>query len=72
MVAPEAASLAHILALAVERQTTVAQMLQMPFYHPTLEEGMETALHDAAANLGVAYRPEALMLCDSRTEEPLA
>jgi dihydrolipoamide dehydrogenase len=27
-------------------------MLEMPFYHPVVEEGLRTALRDAAARLG--------------------
>jgi len=29
----------------------VAQMLEMPFYHPVVEEGLRTALRDAQAKL---------------------
>ena len=30
---------------------TIAQMLNMPFYHPVIEEGLRTALRDAAAQM---------------------
>ncbi len=30
---------------------TIEVMLAMPFYHPVLEEGLRTALRDAAAKL---------------------
>jgi dihydrolipoamide dehydrogenase len=30
---------------------TVEQMLEMPFYHPVIEEGLRTALRDLEANL---------------------
>ena len=30
---------------------TVAQMLEMPFYHPVVEEGLRTALRDLDARL---------------------
>ena len=33
---------------------TVEQMLEMPFYHPVLEEALRTALHDAKAMLRAA------------------
>ena len=36
--------LAHLLALAIDRELTVAQLLRMPFYHPVYEEGLRTAL----------------------------
>ena len=30
---------------------TVARMLEMPFYHPVVQEGLRTALRDAQAKL---------------------
>ena len=48
MCVPSAEHLAHLLALAVERRMTVADMLAMPFYHPVLEEGLRGALRDLA------------------------
>lgn len=30
---------------------TVPEMLDMPFYHPVIEEGLRTALRDAASKL---------------------
>lgn len=48
MCVPAAEHLAHLLALAIERQLTVAEMLAMPFYHPVLEEGLRSALRDLA------------------------
>jgi dihydrolipoamide dehydrogenase len=30
---------------------TVAQKLEMPFYHPVIEEGLRTALRDLEAKL---------------------
>ncbi len=51
MCAPAAEHLAHLLALAVERQLTVADMLAMPFYHPVLEEGLRGALRELSRSL---------------------
>jgi len=48
MCAPDADTFGHLLALAIQRQCTVFDLLQMPFYHPTLMEGLRTALRDAA------------------------
>lgn len=59
MCAPEAEHLAHLLALAVQQKLTVHQLLGMPFYHPVLEEGLRTALRDAARQLAdAANAPE--------------
>lgn len=44
MMAPAGEHLAHLLALAMEKKLTAEKMLAMPFYHPTLEEGIKTAL----------------------------
>lgn len=46
--------LAHLLALAVEAEMTVADMLAMPFYHPVLEEGLRGALRDLAGDVAAA------------------
>lgn len=38
--------LAHQLAWAIQREETVERMLELPYYHPTLEEMIDTALRD--------------------------
>ncbi len=48
---PKAEHLAHLLAWAVQSKMTVEQALDMPFYHPVVEEGIRTALRDLDANL---------------------
>ncbi|WP_163935453.1 dihydrolipoyl dehydrogenase [Paraferrimonas sp. SM1919] len=56
MMGPNAEHLAHLLAWAHQQKMTVSQMLEMPFYHPVIEEGVRTALRDlnAKLNLGPA------------------
>ncbi len=44
LVAPGGDHLAHILTWAIQRGTTASELLEMPFYHPTLEEGLKNAL----------------------------
>lgn len=44
MIAPDAEHLAHLLAWAVHAQMSVQSMLEAPYYHPVLEEGVRTAL----------------------------
>lgn len=51
MCAPAGEHMAHLLALAIERELTVYDLLRMPFYHPVLEEGLRTALRDLARQL---------------------
>ena len=58
MLAPGGEHLAHLLAWALQNRMTVAQMLEMPFYHPVLEEGLRTALQDADATLRAGGEPD--------------
>ena len=51
MIAPRGEHIGHLLAWAVQSRLTVEQMLEMPFYHPVVEEGVRTALRDLAANI---------------------
>jgi dihydrolipoamide dehydrogenase len=51
MVAPDSEHLAHLLAWAIQRELTVEDALALPFYHPTVEEGVRTALRDLAKSL---------------------
>ena len=48
---PRAENIAHLLAWSHQQSLTIEQMLAMPFYHPVVEEGLRTALRDAAAKL---------------------
>ena len=54
MCVPGGEHLAHLLALAVEAELTVADMLAMPFYHPVLEEGLRGALRNLAKGVAKA------------------
>ncbi|MGD0675572.1 MAG: dihydrolipoyl dehydrogenase [Polyangiaceae bacterium] len=51
MAGPRAEHIGHLLAWAHQEQLTIARMLSMPFYHPVVEEGIRTALRDAATKL---------------------
>lgn len=43
---PRAEHLAHLLAWSHQQGLTIDAMLEMPFYHPVVEEGLRTALRD--------------------------
>jgi len=43
--------LAHELAWAVQREETIESMLALPYYHPTMEEMIDTALRDMRRSL---------------------
>jgi dihydrolipoamide dehydrogenase len=60
MIGPDAEHIAHLLAWSLQANMTIAQMLDMPFYHPVVEEGLRTALRDAAAKLGASATPTVL------------
>ncbi|MDX1554246.1 MAG: dihydrolipoyl dehydrogenase, partial [Marinobacter sp.] len=44
MFGPAAEHIGHLLAWAAQKRMTVSEMLEMPFYHPVIEEGLRTAL----------------------------
>lgn len=48
---PGAEHLAHLLVQAISNGTTASQLLAQPFYHPTLEEGLKTALQEICSNV---------------------
>jgi dihydrolipoamide dehydrogenase len=48
LMTPHGEHLAHLLALAIERELSVAEILTMPVYHPVLEEGLRSALRSLA------------------------
>ena len=51
MAAPAGEHFAHLLSLAIGQDLTVHDLLRMPLYHPTLEEGLRTALRQIAREL---------------------
>ena len=51
MFGPRAEHIGHLLAWACQAKLTVAAMLEMPFYHPVVEEGVRTALRELAHHL---------------------
>ena len=56
MVGPRAEHIGHLLSWAVQAGFTVDQALDMPFYHPVVEEGVRTALRDLAVSLRARRR----------------
>ena len=51
MIGPDAEHIGHLMAWALQMKLTIAQMLDMPFYHPVIEEGLRTGLRDAVSKL---------------------
>ncbi|CAM2068266.1 dihydrolipoyl dehydrogenase [Sulfidibacter corallicola] len=57
MFGPAAEHIGHLLAWAYQQKMTIAQMLDMPYYHPVIEEGLRTALRDLNAKLHLGPEP---------------
>lgn len=57
MFGPRVEHTAHLLAWAVQKRVTVEEALDMPFYHPVVEEGIRTALRDLQKNLKLSELP---------------
>ena len=51
MLGPACEHLAQFLALAIADGLTAQDLLDRPFYHPTVEEGLKTALEAIVADL---------------------
>ena len=64
MFGPAAEHIAHLLAWCAQKRMTVSDMLEMPFYHPVIEEGLRSALKDLNRNLKLGPEPaEGCMDC---------
>ncbi|HEY8907199.1 MAG TPA: dihydrolipoyl dehydrogenase [Rhodoferax sp.] len=61
MFGPAAEHIGHLLAWAAQKRMTVSEMLEMPFYHPVIEEGLRTALRDLNHQLHIG--PELIDRC---------
>ena len=61
MIGPRMEHIAHLLAWAHQQQMTISEMLDMPFYHPVIEEGLRTALRDTHHQLKLG--PEIIDTC---------
>jgi dihydrolipoamide dehydrogenase len=69
MIGPAAEHLGHLLAWSVQRGDTVQQMLDSPFYHPVVEEGLRTALRQVQDALQLPSPPlERCLDCDTAAE----
>lgn len=57
MACPAAEHLGHLLAWSITEGATIDGLLSQPFYHPTLEEGLRTALRNCSKALGMGPTP---------------
>lgn len=58
MVAPDAEYIAHILAVAITNELSVKELLDTPFYHPTILEGLRSALRDVQKQMSIPHQAE--------------
>jgi dihydrolipoamide dehydrogenase len=68
LIAPDGEHLAHLLSWAIQQKNTVFDLLQLPFYHPAVEEGLRTALRDGMDKLSCKKEELELLLCNSSPE----
>jgi dihydrolipoamide dehydrogenase len=57
MVVPQGEHIPHLLAWSNQQAMTVHDLLAMPFYHPTVEEALRTALSDLLDRVEAAPSP---------------
>jgi dihydrolipoamide dehydrogenase len=57
MIGPAAEHLAHLLSWSVQHRLSVQQMLDSPFYHPVIEEGLRTAMRQLNSELKMGPLP---------------
>lgn len=71
-IAPDGEHMAHLLAWGVQQKMTASEMLQLPFYHPVVEEGMRTALRNMAKKVDKTLSSFELAICNSEAIGPLS
>ena len=58
MVGPDAEYIGHILATAIANDLSIKALLDTPFYHPTILEGLRTALRDVQYKMEIPFQSE--------------
>ena len=51
MICPKGENLGHLLSWCMQKGMTVGELLQLPFYHPVIEEALQAALYDLYAKV---------------------
>lgn len=62
--APDGEHLAHLLSWAISCNLTVHETLALPFYHPVIEEGLRTAIRNAAKQIEAVQSPLEIFRCE--------
>jgi dihydrolipoamide dehydrogenase len=61
---PDGEHLVHLLAWSIQQRLTLPELLKMPYYHPTTEEGLRTALRATAGQLDSGQADAGILACD--------
>lgn len=69
MIAPSGEHLAHLLAWAIQNEMKIPEILQMPFYHPVIEEGLRSALRDLNSKIASPCSEAELAMCGTESAE---
>ncbi len=64
MIAPSGEHLIQLLTWSIQSKLDVFELLQMPYYHPVVEEGLRTAIRSMAKQIGTKDRRLELADCD--------
>ncbi|GAA0311437.1 dihydrolipoyl dehydrogenase [Psychrobacter aestuarii] len=56
MAAPDGEYIAHILAIAITNEMSIKTLLESPFYHPTILEGLRSALRHAQEQMSIPHQ----------------
>lgn len=71
MIIPGGEHIAHMLSWAIQRGLTVFEMLELPFYHPSVEEGVRGALRKLAVQIEKVESAPEVPLCRELPDECL-
>jgi dihydrolipoamide dehydrogenase len=71
MIGPSAEHLAHLLSWSIQQKMQVHKALQMPFYHPVVEEGLRTALRNLLRQTDIDGPHFEMSMCDAEAEKIL-
>ncbi len=69
MAVPDGEHLAHSISWAIQRGLTVFEMLELNYYHPVTEEGIRTALREAARTIEKRESGPEVPLCHILPQE---
>jgi dihydrolipoamide dehydrogenase len=64
MCIPDGEHIGHLLAWSIQQCLTLCDLLEMPYYHPTIEEGLRTAVRTTSKQLDTGPSASRGRACD--------